>query len=272
MSEDILGLDGGAGEGNGSGAEGGGAAAAGGQEAGGSGAGTGEGNGGEHPKWHEVLPGAYKGHKALDGVEGMEQLLKGYVDLKGLEGATVVPGKDASDEDKAKFFKALGVPDKHEDYAIDKVEVYEGMDVTGEIMPEIKQLFHQLKLNGVQANGAFKGYMELEKAKFKAKQEAKEKARDKAIETLKTEYGADFEKNKNIANKALKKFVKEDAFNRLKEKGFTADPDVVEIFYQVGKSTLDDSTLSGTGAKKKAERPKDAMGRSTFSFSGKKEG
>jgi hypothetical protein len=265
MADDILGLDGGAGEGEGQGAEGAAAAAAGAGDAGGQGAGAAAGEG-EHPKWHGVLPKEYQGHEALKDVEGMDQLLKGYVGLKGLEGATVVPGKDASDEAKAKFYEAIGVPKDADSYSIDKVEVLEGMTLTGDIMPEYKQVFHALKLNQNQANELFKTHMEIEKAKFKAEQEAKEQAKNTAIDGLKTKHGADYDKVVNIANKALRQHVDEEAFKRLKEQGFTSNPDVVEIFYGVGKATLDDSVLGGSGAGSSNERPVDQMGRKTFSF------
>jgi hypothetical protein len=269
MPDELLGLEGGAGEGEGQEATGGEGTQEGAQEAGNQQAGAGEGEGGL-PKWHGVLPKAYQGHEALKDVEGMDKLLESYVGLKQLEGATVVPDKDASDEVKANFFKKIGVPEKAEAYAIDKVEVLEGMTLTGEIMPEFKQLFHNLKLSQMQANELFKGYMEVEKAKHKAMVEAETKAKEKAKESLKSEYKADFDKNMNIANKALKEYVDEEAYKRLKSKGFTSDADVVEMFYRIGKATLDDSVLSGTGAKSKGERPKDAQGRPTFSFANTK--
>ena len=225
---------------------------------------TGEG---ELPKWHGVLPKAYQGHESLKGVEGMEQLLEGFVGLKATEGKVFVPDKDSSDDVKAAFFKELGVPDKSAEYTIDKVDVPEGIGFTGEIRDEYRQLFHNLKLSQGQANKLFKAHMSIETEMFKAKQAEADKATEKAIDTLKTEYGADYDKNVSIATKALKEYMSEDAFTRLKDKGFTSDPDVVEMFYRVGKTIIDDSVLTGTGAKSKGERPKDGQGRSTFDFS-----
>lgn len=256
MDGDILG-HGGADGGNQDGGNGGGGAE-GGSQAGGAGAG-GAGGEGEHPKWHMVLPKEYQGHEALKDVEGMESLLSKFVGLKSNEGAVVIPDKGASEEVKAAFFKTLGVPDTSAEY-------------TGEIQDVYKQLFHNAKLTQGQAEQLFKGHEAITAEIMKAEQTAKDKATEAAKDALKTEYGADYDKNVNIASTALKEYMSEDAYARLKEKGFTSDPDVVEMFYRVGKATMDDSALGGSGAKAKEERPLDAQGRPTFKLSGASEG
>lgn len=250
--DDILGhggADGGNQDGGGSGG-----GAEGGSQADGGGAG-GAGGEGEHPKWHGVLPKEYQGHAALTNVEGMESLLKSFVGLKANEGAVVIPGKDASDEVKAAFFKELGVPVTSAEYTGDMQDVY-------------KQLFHNVKLSQGQADELYKGHEAITAEIMKAEQTARDKATDAAIDALKTEYGADYDKNVNIASSALKEYMNDDAYARLKEKGFTSDPDVVEMFYRVGKATMDDSALGGSGSKAEKKRPVDEQGRSTFEFSG----
>jgi len=222
---------------------------------------------GDLPKWHGVLPKDYQGHDALKDVKGMDELLGKFVALKGFEGKVIVPNKDASDEEKANFYKAIGVPESSDAYSIEKVDIPPETGYSGEIMPEYKKVFHDLKLTQVQANTLFKAHMAMEKAKFDAMQAEQTKQRDAAKDALKTEWKGDFDKNANIANKALRAYTDQDTFASLKKKypGLTSDPDVVKMFHKIGKETLDDSVISGTSVTQ-GDRPKDAAGRSTFAY------
>jgi hypothetical protein len=256
MSDDILGFEGGAGDGDGA-QNAGGAGAGSGGDAGGQGAGAGAGEGGL-PKWHGVLPKDYQGHDALKDVEGMDTLMEKFVALKGLEGRVTVPNKDASDEEKASFFKAIGVP--------------ESMDEYGDILPEYKTLFHGAKLSKAQAELLKKGHDAIAAKTKEAEQAAIDKRKAESLDSLKADWSTDFDKNSNIANKALREYADEDTFKALKERypGLTSDPDVVKIFHKVGKATLDDSVINGTGANG-GERPKDKAGRTTFSYGSMKD-
>lgn len=129
-------------------------------------------------------------------------LAKVASDLRKANGSMIrVPSKDAKPEDIQKFNKAIGVPEKAEDYKFDLGR--EPTDADRAIQGEVGKIFHA---NGVPASAATavsKAISELAMAQQAEENRVAVENRNKAEADLKKEFGADFDKNINVAKRAV---------------------------------------------------------------------
>jgi len=99
-----------------------------------------------------ALPDAYKDKPYLKGVDSMDKVFKmldGAQELIGKRPAGI-PGPDATPEDKAKFYDALGRPKTSAEYVLD------GSDKADqEFTSVVKDVFHKHGLSAEQAKGVY---------------------------------------------------------------------------------------------------------------------
>lgn len=128
---------------------------AGGDQGGAEGGGTGdEGGGVADPDWYGTLaeqPGEGETASNRDWVKS-----KGFKDLDGLVkaqrdtekalrdgGRVKVPGEGASDEERAAFAKAIGVPDDPKGYEVKLPETNGGLELDGELIGSLAEIAHK---------------------------------------------------------------------------------------------------------------------------------
>lgn len=99
-----------------------------------------------------ALPDAYKDKPYLKGVDSMDKVFKmldGAQELIGKRPAGI-PGPDATPEDKAKFYDALGRPKTAGEY------VFDGADKADpKFLPKVQEAFHKHGLSAEQAKGIY---------------------------------------------------------------------------------------------------------------------
>lgn len=156
----------------------------------------------EPKDWREGLPEDLK--KTADRFTSPEDAIRSIEDFRKRDSQVRVPGKDATDDEKVAYNKAIGVPDKPEDY---EFKLAEGEEVTPEIEASNKawgERLHQLKIPVETVNELVKFLHEdvavAEDAVVKADEDFAKAQED----ALKVEWkGDDYEKNKTFANRAF---------------------------------------------------------------------
>jgi hypothetical protein len=144
--------------------------------------------------------------KLADGDEDTAKLLKRFGSPKAVAralretraqvskglGAAAEPPENASDEQKAEWRKARGVPDKPEEYKFDAPKDHEWTDSDREYLTEFGKFAHAKGWSQAQAKDAVDWYMNDQIARLQDQEVA---ARNRGIETekaLKAEYGKDY--------------------------------------------------------------------------------
>ncbi|MFK4647216.1 hypothetical protein ABIF96_005790 [Bradyrhizobium ottawaense] len=144
--------------------------------------------------------------------------VKVALDLRKANSAMIrVPGKDATAEDRAKFNKAIGVPEKAEDYKFDLGR--EPTEADKAIQAKIAAVALE---HGVPANamaGISKAVAEMAQAAKDEENRVAVAAREANEAALRKEWGADYEANKTLASRAVQ------AFGEVK-----SHPEVIELF------------------------------------------
>lgn len=132
--------------------------------------------------------------KSLSKFEkGIPDLARSYAELEKKQSQMLaIPNEKASPEDRTRFQKALGVPEKPEDYKLDKVEL---KHITPDTQ-RVSALLAVAQKNGVSQtamNELYKAFMLSADQDFATLKKVGDAAREKALVLLKGELGARFD-------------------------------------------------------------------------------
>jgi len=152
--------------------------------------------------WREGLPDDMK--KTAERFTSPEDALRSIEDFRKRDSQVRVPGKEATDEEKASYYKAIGVPENAEGY---EFKLAEGEESTPEIEAANKQWaerLHGLTVPTETANELVKFLQEDLVAAQAAQNKADEENVKVQEDALRAEWkGDDYEKNKTVANRAF---------------------------------------------------------------------
>lgn len=246
--------DGGAGGGSGSGGSGAGAGASG--SAGGanssgnagSGNGTsggGSGNGGSD--WTSGLAEDEKGYIANKGFKQPGEVLKAYRELEKTFGAPkerllIKPEKEDDAAAMGEFYNKLGRPGSPNDYELDLPK--EGADK--DFTDWAKTAFHKHGLTKKQASELAKDYMGFNANRNDQQVKANGERLENEDKALKKEWGAAYEQNKNIAQRAINVFGIDQA-KLEKLEGSLGSAETAKLFQKIGERLGEDKFVSSGG-------------------------
>ena len=127
-----------------------------------------------------------------------------------LSNAVVVPGEGASADDIAAFRRRLGVPDSPDGYAFHAPDGAGPNDADRAFQAEIARLFHAAGVTAAQAEQMTAGWNRLAEASREARQAADIGALEAAESELRRQWGAEFERNRALAARAVARFHRGD--------------------------------------------------------------
>jgi hypothetical protein len=215
----------------------------------------------KNPAFAEQFEESLRSNASLSQFEGTNDLGKAFVELgatnatlKGdLEGKVKIPDENSTDEERSAFFKALGRPDKSEEYVINRPEeMPPGMTYDEAFEKDFRTIVHDLGLNQKQSAGMAKMFMEYEVNRHKGLLADMKESREKAVETLKKDWPGDYyEKNGAQAKRAMLKFgevAKIPDFQKwMDETGFGDVPEVIRLFHAAFGAIGDDYFIPASG-------------------------
>ena len=154
-----------------------------------------------------------------------------------LASAIIKPGENATPEEMAAYHKALGVPEKADDYEFPVVEGTERDEKTEKFW---KEAFHEIGIGKEHAAELSKVWGQYVKDLTDGLARAEETALKEVETKLKEEWKADYDKNFELSKRAFKKFSGADLAE------FKAHPVLVKAFYEVGKAMGEDNSPPGS--------------------------
>lgn len=203
--------------------------------------------------WRAQLPDDLKTHEAFTPYKNVGELAKTYLDasgkLKELEGRLAnfipKPSENASPEEMAAYFTALGRPESPDKYEFEKPQLPEGLNIDPSLDAWFKQAAFEVGLNGGQASALYKQYMSLLGESYKAQLEATNKAREEVTNKLYQEWGDKKAENIETIKLAMSKFGTVELNKYFDETGSGNDPAMIKFFLSVGKAISEDSFVGG---------------------------
>ena len=203
----------------------------------------------ERPAWLDSLPDAHKQNESFMAFKEPKAAWDEFDALIKAEGkALVIPGKDATPEQRAEFYQKLGRPDTADKYTITKPEgLPEGIAYSPEAEAAFKEFAFSQGLPDAQAKGIYDWYWGLVKD-GQTKAEADQlKATEASINGLKDEWKGDaYKVNTELARRAWKEFNDKPEDAALLDKVVDGvrlgdHPAFLRKFAAVGKALGDDS-------------------------------
>jgi hypothetical protein len=205
------------------------------------------------------IPENIRGHEAFAGYKAMSDLWQGHIDLstktKDLESklADSIPklGENATDEQKAAYRAAMGIPEKADDYNIPLIE---GMD--NSLAPWFKEKAFARGIPKDIAEGLAADYNELLTKTLQELDEQRLKNHNEAIDKLKNEWGDNANANAETIKIAYQHIVQGvpalDSLLKTEidvgggKKALLGDlPAMQELSLWIGKKMLPDTALPG---------------------------
>lgn len=209
--------------------------------------------------WKTELPESLRGHEAFVNYQTKNDLWNGHIEmagkLKDLEGklADTIPKlpENATDEQKAAYRAAIGIPEKADDYEVDLIE---GMD--NSLAPLFKQAAFELGMPASMAKGLSAWWNKTLLAFVSAQDEAKAKAHNEAVEKLNNEWGENANANAEAIkaayqhivkdNPTFEQFLKTEVDTGGGKKQLLGDlPEMRSFVLWIGKKMLPDTILQG---------------------------
>lgn len=212
---------------------------------GGSGAGASGGNG---TSWLETLPEDIKKDPSLQTFKDPASLAKSWVNAQKMIGAdkVVIPGENATDEEKAAFYNKLGRPESAEKYELKAPEGYTLDDATTK---SFKEAAHKLGLTTAQANALLAFDAERQKSAVDAQGTAALNAVREELKAYEEKVGGTEKYMARVdeARVAVQATTTPEFREFLKTSGLGSRPMVIEHFAELYKMMGEGKVRDGTG-------------------------
>jgi len=189
------------------------------------------------------IPGKDADEESVKTFHGkLSSLAKSYADTKHMVGGMIkVPGKDAKPEEIAAFRQKIGIPEKPEDYKIEKPTLDGDKAVfSDELLGSFVKVAHDEGFTPLQVQAAVNFQAEMVKNQIKAL----DKAAAEGIAALQKEYGDEYESLVQGAELVVAKYFPEETRDKFKI-GLGNDPEFVKGMIAIYRATKEDGDIKG---------------------------
>ncbi len=205
--------------------------------------------------WRTGLSEDFRDHPVLARFDDLDTLAREHVHLQKLIGrkGIVLPGADADDAERARFYDALGRPESPDGYDVDELALPDGMPWDEEFQAQMLDRMHASGLTDSQARSLLEGYAELRGTAWQDANAAQTRALETTETDLRREWGGEFDARIDIANRAFAAAFGERVDDvrqlRLSDGQYLGDhPDMVRAFARLGGAMGEDTFIGGKDA------------------------
>ncbi len=224
---------------------------------------AGGGNQPQLPGWIAGLPRELQGHEWLKGFSKVGDFATAALALKERADKSIQPlGQNATETERAAYFKALGVPDNEDGYTFDPKKLPAGIEQNADLSAHVKKIAKQANLTPAQAEGLYiamhagarEALVRQQEEDRKAEADAKAEI-EKNEATLRKTFGNDFDARIRAAGKAGRDLaalagVKPEDWNAwLKELELDKELNLILALDAVAQHVKPDQLVRGGGIK-----------------------
>ena len=171
---------------------------------------------GSRSEFLQQLPEEIRDHPSLQSINDVGNLGLSYVNAQRLIGADKIPlPKNPTEDDLSNIYSKLGRPDEPSGYAIQA----DGQILTEGDVNTYTDIAHKLGLSKTQANGILDYYRSSIQQTTEAMSKDSEQQRQQIEQSLKAEWGADYDAKVTQANRAVSDIAGEDLLQMVLEDG-----------------------------------------------------
>ncbi len=190
--------------------------------------------------WKSRMPTDLKNSPLLqkfdDSPEGLVKAFESHANLESLLGHEKVPIPKGLDDKEgwSRFSKALGIPDKAENYGLPDAELPESMKDLTMDKHRFAEIVHAHKLTPDQAKGLWKAYQDVNAEAYQNTMQKVQERIDTTVNQLKSEWGDAYDSKVEVGQMVLNKFSDDQEMNDFLTQALTSDPRGVKFLAKVG--------------------------------------
>jgi len=193
-------------------------------------------------EWMKALPEPLRASKSLakfaDGTH-IENLAKSYIELEGKLGRSIeVPGKDATDEERARYYTRIGRPSVPDDYDVTVSDT--------ELAKRLRQTAFTTGMTREQLKAQSDAIAVYESEKEKLSAKTYTEAAAKADRALREEFGAQYESRMGYARRGYEALFSEGLRKELAKSGLSNSPEFIRVMSDLGTQIKEASLIKGT--------------------------
>lgn len=192
--------------------------------------------------WRAVIPEDLRSDPSLASFKDAGALAKSYVETKRMVGGAIQVPKDTDPPEAWEKLYAKIRPEKPENYDLKPPEGANGAWDEG-MATAFKSAAHQNGLHPRQAQGLLDWYTKVQNERVAAFT----KEMEAGMATLKTEWGAGYDKRMGFARKAVDGVGGEELKKVLDSTGLGNHPVLVKVFAEIGEAMEEDHPPQGEG-------------------------
>ena len=171
---------------------------------------------GSRSEFLQQLPEEIRDHPSLQSINDVGNLGLSFVNAQRLIGADKIPlPKNPTEDDLSNIYSRLGRPDEPSGYAIQA----DGQILTEGDVNTYTDIAHKLGLSKAQANGILDYYRSSIQQTTEAMSKDSEQQRQQIEQSLKAEWGADYDAKVTQANRAVSDIAGEDLLQMVLQDG-----------------------------------------------------
>jgi hypothetical protein len=210
------------------------------------------------PAWTAQLEADLKSNETFNQYQTISDLGKAFIELRGkAEGAIKVPGEGATAEEILAFRQGLGVPEKPENYKIERPQLPEGMPYDETLEQKFKETAINLNMTPNQVQGLYNMFLEYDMGLHSEAMKMITENRQKSVDNLKKIWQGDaYKENIEKTTRAFHELVKasnppqelggvEGITKWFDENGIGDDPVVIWLFKNIFEKISDDKFIFG---------------------------
>lgn len=181
--------------------------------------------------------------KGWDGEGGASKALTGYAELeRGMGNRVKMPTDTSPAEEISAFYNKLGRPESADGYEIAKPDMPEGMTYDQKFEMTMRGIAHEAGVTQAQMKTLVKAFNDYQIGAFNEHVGELNRSREEGERALKESWAGDYDANVQIAQRALKELVPDEAFFQLIEDSKLGNnPIFVKGWHEIGKKMLNDT-------------------------------
>lgn len=199
------------------------------------------------PAWIDQIDPEWRDSIAARGLKDTNTLAKSYHHLVRLHGknphVVAIPDDASNDEQRAEFYKAIGVPESPDKY---EINVPEGIEKDEEFLNGYKGVAHKLGLTPAQVKGVADYYHEKIGGKQEASAAQVRAQQENDLQSLKQEWGSAYDSKLSQGRAAVAQLGIDDQLLGQLELAL-GTKGVITFFQNIGSKIGEDKFVSGDG-------------------------
>ena len=183
-----------------------------------------------------------------------QALAKSYVSLErqlSNSNKVAVPNENSTEEEWNAFYTKAGRPEKPEEYGLTAPEGVAKQVWNEQEVKDFSGLAHKLGLSKKSANALVSWQAERLSKAYEAQSQMADQAKTQAVDSLKKEWGGDFDKNVDLAKKAAQTFGGDELLSH----PLSNDPAFIKAMARAGAAISEDKLAGGRGSGPAASDP-----------------